>query len=36
MLTRTRRFHIDGNGPPLRYHPSLMVRRLTALPLVLT
>ena len=36
LLTRTRRFHIDRDSAPLRYHPSLMVRRLTALPLVLT
>src|SRR4029453_18148962 len=36
LLTRTRRFHIDHDSAPLRYHPSLMVRRLTALPLVLT
>jgi cytochrome P450 len=36
LLTQTRRFHIDDQSAPLRYHPSLMVRRLTALPLVLT
>jgi cytochrome P450 len=36
LLTRTRHFRIDHDNAPLRYHPSLMVRRLTALPLVLT
>jgi cytochrome P450 len=35
LLTRTRRVRIDDSGHPLRYHPSLMVRRLDALPLVL-
>jgi cytochrome P450 family 144 len=35
LLTHTRHFHIDEASAPLRYHPSLMVRRLTALPLVL-
>jgi cytochrome P450 len=35
LLARTRRFQIDTEQLPLRYHPSLMVRRLVALPLVL-
>jgi cytochrome P450 len=35
LLTRTRHFRIDDASAPLRYHPSLMVRRLTALPLIL-
>jgi len=36
LLTHTRRFRIDDDSGPLRYHPSLMVRRLTALPLDLS
>jgi cytochrome P450 len=35
LLVRTRRFGVDPDGLPLRYHPSLMVRRLASLPLVL-
>ena len=35
LLSRTRHVRLDENAGPLRYHPSLMVRRLTALPLVL-
>jgi cytochrome P450 len=35
LLARTRRFRIDADQLPLRYHPSLMVRRLVTLPLVL-
>jgi cytochrome P450 len=35
LLARTRRFSLDPQQLPLRYHPSLMVRRLEALPLVL-
>jgi cytochrome P450 len=35
LLTRTRRFAIDPAAPPLRYHMSLMVRRLVSLPLLL-
>ena len=35
LLARTRRFRVDSEQLPLRYHPSLMVRRLDALPLVL-
>jgi hypothetical protein len=35
LLARTRAFHLDPEAPPLRYHMSLMVRRLVALPLVL-
>jgi cytochrome P450 len=35
LLARTRRFRIDPDQLPLRYHPSLMVRRLVTLPLVL-
>lgn len=34
LLARTRAFHIDETQSPLHYHPSLMVRRLEALPLV--
>jgi cytochrome P450 len=34
LLARTRRFCIDPDRLPLRYHPSLMVRRLASLPLV--
>ncbi len=33
LLARTRRFEIDPEALPLRYHPSLMVRRLVSLPL---
>jgi len=36
LLAKTRGFHFDGDAGPLRYHPSLMVRRPVALPLVLT
>jgi cytochrome P450 len=35
LLTSSRHCRIDADAPPLRYHPSLLVRRLTALPLVL-
>jgi cytochrome P450 len=35
LLARTRRFFIDTDQLPLRYHPSLLVRRLASLPLVL-
>jgi cytochrome P450 len=35
LLARTRRFRIDPDQLPLRYHPSLMIRRLVTLPLVL-
>lgn len=35
LLRTTRWFRIDTDQPPLRYHPSLLVRRLTALPLIL-
>jgi cytochrome P450 len=35
LLARTRRFSIDADHLPLRYHPSLLVRRLASLPLVL-
>ncbi len=35
LLARTRRFRIDPDQLPLRYHPSLMVRRLVSLPLLL-
>jgi cytochrome P450 len=35
LLARTRRFTLDPAGKPLRYHPSLMVRRLVSLPLLL-
>jgi cytochrome P450 len=35
LLERTRGFRIDPGQLPLRYHPSLMVRRLVTLPLVL-
>ena len=34
LLARTRRFTVDPEQLPLRYHPSLVVRRLTALPLL--
>jgi cytochrome P450 len=34
LLERTRDFRIDPAHLPLRYHPSLMVRRLVSLPLV--
>jgi cytochrome P450 len=34
LLARTARFHIDDQQP-LPYHPSLLVRRLVSLPLVL-
>ncbi|HWC36561.1 MAG TPA: cytochrome P450 [Mycobacteriales bacterium] len=35
LLARTTRFRVDTDRLPLRYHPSLLVRRLEALPLVL-
>jgi cytochrome P450 len=35
LLARTTSFSIDPSSPPLRHHQSLMIRRLTALPLVL-
>ena len=35
LLARTRAFRLDPTAPPLRYHPSLMVRRLVSLPLLL-
>jgi len=35
LLARTRHFTVEHEQLPLRYHPSLVVRRLTALPLVL-
>jgi cytochrome P450 len=35
LLARTKCFSIDPAAAPLRYHPSLMVRRLVELPLVL-
>lgn len=35
LLQRTRSFRVDPAQLPLRYQPSLLVRRLTALPLVL-
>lgn len=35
LLTRTRRFTLDTAQLPLRYHPSLVVRRLVSLPLLL-
>jgi cytochrome P450 family 144 len=34
LLARTRQFRLDPDRLPLRYHPSLMVRRLASLPLV--
>jgi cytochrome P450 len=35
LLAQTRQFRLDPAEPLLRYHPSLMVRRLASLPLVL-
>jgi cytochrome P450 family 144 len=35
LLARTRRFQIEPDTPPLRYHLNLMVRRLITLPLQL-
>jgi cytochrome P450 len=35
LLARTRSFTVDPDAPSLRYHPSLMVRRLVSLPLIL-
>jgi cytochrome P450 len=35
LLARTTSFSIDPSSPPLRHHQSLMIRRLTSLPLVL-
>jgi cytochrome P450 len=34
LLSRTRRFRVDASQLPLRYHPSLLVRRLESLPLL--
>jgi len=34
LLARTEQFSIDPDGLPLHYHPSLLVRRLEALPLI--
>jgi cytochrome P450 len=36
LLARTQRFSLDPDRLPLRYHPSLVIRRLVSLPLVLT
>jgi cytochrome P450 len=35
LLARTRSFSVDSDAEPLRYHRSLMVRRLVELPLIL-
>ena len=35
LLARTRAFSINPAAPPLRYYPSLLVRRLVSLPLLL-
>ncbi len=35
LLARTTSFAIDPSSPPLRHHLSLMIRRLTTLPLIL-
>jgi cytochrome P450 len=35
LLTRTTTFRLAETALPLRYHPSLVVRRLEALPLIL-
>jgi cytochrome P450 len=35
LLAQTPRFCLDPGQLPLRYHPSLVIRRLTALPLIL-
>jgi cytochrome P450 len=35
LLNRTRRLRLDSGQLPLRYHPSLLIRRLVSLPLVL-
>jgi cytochrome P450 len=35
LLAHTRSFQVDTECLPLQYHPSLLVRRLTALPLIL-
>jgi cytochrome P450 len=35
LLARTTSFRIDPSAPPLHHHPSLMIRRLVELPLVL-
>ena len=35
LLARTTSFAIDPSSPPLRHHQSLMIRRLTTLPLIL-
>jgi cytochrome P450 len=35
LLARTRGFRADQSKGPIRYHPSLMVRRLISLPLLL-
>jgi hypothetical protein len=34
LLARTRRFSLDPGRLPPRYHPSLIIRRLAALPLI--
>jgi cytochrome P450 len=34
LLARTGRFGVDPERLPLRYHPSLLVRRLASLPLL--
>jgi len=35
ILARTTSFAVDPSSPPLRHHQSLMIRRLTTLPLIL-
>jgi cytochrome P450 family 144 len=35
LLSRTASFGLDPSAPPLRFHESLMIRRLVALPLLL-
>jgi cytochrome P450 len=35
LLRRTKSFSVDPTAPPLHHHPSLMIRRLVELPLVL-
>jgi hypothetical protein len=35
LLAQTRSFRIDPDQPKPTYHPSLLVRRLTTLPLLL-
>src|SRR5690606_31957514 len=36
LLARTSAFAVDPAAPPVRHHRSLVIRRLTALPLTLT